>query len=97
MALCRLWQIHLFLYSCSLLHAGAGDLEGSVALRLRNHPRYHLANPDIPLYVIVITLPNIIVTLLYNFVMYFVYTRKIPFFEQWRTNKDAPWPWESNP
>jgi sterol desaturase/sphingolipid hydroxylase (fatty acid hydroxylase superfamily) len=28
--------------------------------------------------------------------MYFVYTKKIPFFEQYRVNKDKPWPWEEN-
>lgn len=48
-------------------------------------------------YIIIVLLTSITVTLLFNGSMYFVYTSKLPFFEQYRVNKDKPWPWEENP
>lgn len=40
-------------------------------------------------YMIVMLLAVITVTVIYNFSMYFIYTKKIPFFEQYRVNKDV--------
>jgi len=31
-----------------------------------------------------------------NLPLYFIYKKKIPFFEQYRINLDEPWPWESD-
>ena len=39
---------------------------------------------------------NIGLFTVYNTVMYFIYTLKIPFFEKYRNTQD-PWPWEENP
>jgi hypothetical protein len=39
---------------------------------------------------------NVAVLLLYNIIMYFIYTLKIPFFEQYRINPNLKWPWESD-
>lgn len=32
-----------------------------------------------------------------NLMMWFIYTKKIPFFEKYRINIDRQWPWEENP
>lgn len=60
-------------------------------------PYLHSTIPDIPLYVLALSSLNVTIPLLYNCAMYFIYTRKLPFFEQWRVSKTLAWPWESNP
>lgn len=45
-------------------------------------------SPDIQYFIIMVSTVTAI-TLLFNGFMYFVYTRKIEFFEQYRVNKDV--------
>lgn len=40
---------------------------------------------------------HIIFLILSNLFLNFLYTSKIPFFEQYRVSKTTPWPWEKNP
>lgn len=45
-------------------------------------------SPEIQFFIIMVSTVSI-VTILFNGFMYFVYTRKIEFFEQYRVNKDV--------
>lgn len=71
----------------SLLYIVALTVENYLALDTRINARYINYNIDIPLYIITIVIVNLLVMTTYNLSMYFIYVNKIPFFEQFRTNK----------
>lgn len=48
-------------------------------------------------YTATVVITTTVVSIIFNGAMYFVYTAKLPFFEQYRVNKDKLWPWEENP
>jgi hypothetical protein len=47
-------------------------------------------------YTVTVVITTTVVSILFNASMYFVYTAKLPFFEQYRVNRGKPWPWEEN-
>lgn len=62
-----------------VLHIGSRSAKAHLALYLRPHSRYFSTYLDTHLYFLTINLVNIAISLIYNGVMYFIYTRKIPF------------------